>query len=430
MKPRRLFLYYLMFVVAMVTWTNVALAPPLPVRIAFLVAVLYPGLNDVRGLLVAALTCFWSIATYGYAYSYMPTMPYIYVFALTLALWMFWDRHRSITSRLLGGENSMPFFFLIYVWLSDAYTESSLGNTAYILLTMTMLTPFVPVVNRRTVTYFSLSFMTVTIVLSYYLIITRDLFTYGAAAFTTDLDRPGWTDQNYLGLVIGMGASVAITCMMKSKLYRWYFIALCIVTFSISIPVLLMLASRTALMALVASVVIQLMFSKWKKKYKFVLILAAAAFLYYLYANEYFDLVEKRIEADDGSGSNRMYIWEKKIHGFFANDSLVELIFGVGKDRGIGISTILGLNNVGFHNDFLAFFVCYGLVGLGFFTCMLFRPLFKARRHTPYFTAVYANFFYLLIGSLLIEPFSMDMYPFYAFLFYTMLLTKIKVLEK
>ena len=161
MRPGRMFLYYLLLLIVMVSWTNIAASPPLPVRIAFLVAVLYPGLNDVRGLLVAALTCFWSIASFGYAYSYMPTMPHIYVIAMTLGLWIFWDKHREITSRLLGGENSLVFFFLIYVWLCDAYTESTLGYTAYTLLTMTMIVPFVPVINRRTVTYFSICFITI-----------------------------------------------------------------------------------------------------------------------------------------------------------------------------------------------------------------------------------------------------------------------------
>lgn len=426
MKPWKLLLYYLLLLVVMVSWTNIAAAPPLPVRIAFLVAVLYPGLNDVRGLFVAVLTCFWSIASLGYTYSYMPTMPHIYVLAMTVGLWLFWDRHKEITSRLLGGENSLVFFFLIYVWLCDAYTESTLGYTAYTLLTMTMIVPFVPVVNRRTVTYFSLSFMTITIVLSYYLILTRDIFTYGSTGFTPELDRIGWSDQNYLGLGVGMGATVAFTCLMHAKIYRWYFLIYSLAALGISIPVLLMMGSRGALACVVVSVLVQLMFSKAKKKWKALLALSGLGFLYYLYTNEYFDLLERRAEWEDGTGSNRLLIWAKKYYTFIDNASFGDLVLGIGKDRGVGITQILGKNNVGFHNDFLAFFVSYGVIGLGFFLALILRPLRKLKWKSPYRTAVIANSSFLILGSLSIEPFYVDMFPVYAFLFYTLLLTKVK----
>lgn len=426
MSPRKLLLYYLLLLVVMVSWTNIMAAPPLPVRMAFLVAVLYPGLNDVRGLFVAALTCFWSIASLGYTYSYMPTMPHIYVLAMTVGLWLFWDRHKKITSRLLGGENSLVFFFLIYVWLCDAYTESTLGYTAYTLLTMTMIVPFVPVINRRTVTYFSLAFMTITAVLSYYLILTRDIFTYGSTGFTPELDRIGWSDQNYLGLGVGMGATVAFTCLMHAKIYRWYFLIYSLAVFVVSIPVLLLMGSRGALACVIVSVLVQLMFSKAKKKWKALLVFSGLGFLYYLYTNEYFDLLERRAEYEDGSGSNRLLIWTKKFYAFIDNASIGDLIFGIGKDRGVGITQILGKNNVGFHNDFLAFFVSYGIIGLGFFLALILRPLRKLKWKSPYHTAVIANSVFLILGSLTVEPFYMDMFPVYAFLFYTLLLSKVK----
>ncbi len=429
MRPVRMFFYYLLLLIIMVSWTNIVAAPPLPVRIMFLVAVLYPGLNDVRGLFVAALTCFWSIASLGYAYSYMPTMPHIYVLAMTVGLWLFWDRHKQITSRLLGGENSLVFFFLIYVWLCDAYTESSLGYTAYTLLTMTMIVPFVPVINRRTVTYFSICFMTITVVLSYYLIMTRDIFAYGSTGFTPELDRIGWSDQNYLGMGVGMGATVAFTCLMHAKVYRWYFLIYSLFSFGISIPVLLMLGSRTALMCLIVSVLVQLMFSKAKKKWKALLVIVGIGFLFYLYTNEYFELLANRAEAEDGTGSNRMLIWTKKLVTFINNADFSDLIFGIGKDKGVGITPILGMNNVGFHNDFLAFFVSYGIIGITFFTALIFRPLKKLKWRSPYRTAVIANSTFLILGSLTLEPFFMDLYPVYAFLFYTLLLTKVKAAD-
>ena len=426
MRPWKLLLYYLLLLGVMVSWTNVVVAPPLPVRVAFLVAVVYPGLNDVRGLFVAALTCFWSIASLGYTYSFMPTMPHIYVLALTVGLLLFWDRHREITSHLLGGENSLVFFFLIYVWLSDAYTESQLGYNAYTLLTMTMIVPFVPVINRRTVTYFSLSFMTITAVLSYYLILTRDIFTYGSTGFTPELDRIGWSDQNYLGLGVGMGASIAFTCLMHARLYRWYFLIYSFAVFGVSIPVLLMMGSRTALLCLVVSVLVQLMFSKAKKKWKAMLVMMGLGFLYYLYTNEYFELLANRADAEDGTGSNRLLIWRKKYFAFVDSVTISDLIFGVGKDKGVGITPIIGKNNVGFHNDFLAFFVSYGIIGLLFFTALICRPLKKLKWHSPYRTAVIANSAFLIVACNTLEPFFMDMFPVYAFLFYTLLLTKVK----
>ena len=426
MRPWKLLLYYLLLLGVMVSWTNIVAAPPLPVRVAFLVAVLYPGLNDVRGLFVAVLTCFWSIASLGYAYSYMPTMPHIYVLAMSVGLWLFWDRHKEITSRLLGGENSLVFFFLIYIWLNDAYSESTHGYTAFTLLTMTMIVPFVPVINKRTVTYFSLCFMTITTVLSTYLFLTRDVFYFGSTGFTPELDRIGWSDQNYLGLGVGMGASVAFTCLMHAKIYPWYFIVYSLAAFSISIPVMLMMGSRGALLCLIVSILVQLLFSRAKKIWKVLLILAGMGFLYYLYTNEYFDLLARRAEAEDGTGSNRLLIWAKKYYTFIDNATLGDLVFGVGKDKGISLTTINGINNVGFHNDFLAFLVSYGIIGLTFFVALLLRPLRKLKWDSPYRTAVIANSVFLILGSMTIEPFFIGVYPLYAFLFYTLLLTKVK----
>lgn len=426
MRPWKLLLYYLLLLVIMVSWTNMAAAPPLPVRVAFMLAVLYPGLNDVRGLFVAALTCFWSIASLGYAYSYMPTMPTIYVLTMSVGLWLFWDRHKEITSRLLGGENSLVFFFLLYVWLNDVYSESTLGYTAFTLLTMTMIVPFVPVINRRTVTYFSLCFMTITTVLSYYLILTRDVFYFGSTGFTPELDRIGWSDQNYLGVGVGMGASVAFTCLMHYKNYPWYFIVYSLVAFGVSIPVMLMLGSRGSLLCLAASVVVQLMFSKSKKIWKVLIVLTSIVFLYYLYTNEYFDLLARRAEAEDGTGSNRLLIWSSKYYTFIDNASFGDLVFGVGKDQGIGLTSVLGVNHMGFHNDFLAFLVSYGVVGLCFFVALLVRPLRKLKWSSPYRTAVIANSVFLFLACMTLEPFFIGMYPLYAFLFYTLLLTKVK----
>ena len=223
-----------------------------------------------------------------------------------------------------------------------------------------------------------------------------------------------------------MGATVAFTCLMHAKSHPWYIIVYSLAAFGVSIPVMLLMGSRGALVCVVASVLVQLMFSKAKKIWKVLLVILGIGFLYYLYANEYFDLLEHRFEAEDGTGSNRLLIWAMKYYTFIYNASLGDVVFGIGKDRGIGITPILGENNVGFHNDFLAFFVSYGIIGLAFFVALILRPLRKMKWQSPYRTAVIANSAFLILGSMTIEPFFIGVYPLYAFLFYTLLLTKVK----
>ena len=121
-----------------------------------------------------------------------------------------------------------------------------------------------------------------------------------------------------------------------------------------------------------------------------------------------------------------MLIWSSKYYTFIDNASFGDLVFGVGKDRGIGLTSVLGVNHMGFHNDFLAFLVSYGVVGLCFFVALLVRPLRKLKWSSPYRTAVIANSVFLFLACMTLEPFFIGMYPLYAFLFYTLLLTKVK----
>ena len=70
------------------------------------------------------------------------------------------------------------------------------------------------------------------------------------------------------------------------------------------------------------------------------------------------------------------------------------------------------LNSVGLQNDGVESF------------CKEKLPLLPWRE-----TAVIANIAFLIFGCLTLEPFFMDLYPLYAFLFYTLLLTKVKAKE-
>ena len=104
-----------------------------------------------------------------------------------------------------------------------------------------------------------------------------------------------------------------------------------------------------------------------------------------------------------------------------------QLLFGVGWEKGIEYGAArLKLKVLGFHNDFLAFLVCYGVIGLSLFLALLIQPLRNIKRRSQRWAVVYANVLYLIAGCATLEPFSTGNFTFYAFLMYTMLLARIE----
>ena len=422
MKTKYLAIYYTLLLLVMMTWTSQVEAPPMPLRIAFFIAVLLPGSRNRHGLFFVAMFCFWTISANSYSYSYMPTMPEIYLLATIVTLLIY--KYKFVP--LLGEGNILFLLLLLSVFLSSLDSGLPTNGLFEVLLIMFLTHLLLTKVDERTIVYFQLAFMVITIVLLFYLIAICGVFSFDIASIG-DKDRLGGNDPNYMGMIIGMGACVGIDCLLRFKQLNYYFIGLSIASIVLAVPVMLMLASRGALLCLVVSVIFQLFMKTGNQRAKIFMVLAGAYFLYYLYNNEYFDLLEARFLNDDGSGSNRTTIWKDKWDGYMSSLDFSQLLFGVGWEKGIDYGAArLKLKVLGFHNDFLAFLVCYGVIGLSLLLALLIQPLRNIKRRSQRWAVVYANVLYLVAGCATLEPFSTGNFTFYAFLMYTMLLAKIE----
>lgn len=421
MKTKHLAIYYTLLLLIMMLTRQVA-EPPMLLRIAFLIAVLLPGLRDRHGLFFVAIICFWTISINGYAYSYMPTMPEIY-FAATIVALLVYKCHNTT---LFGGGNILFLLLLLFVFLGSLDSGLPPNGLVQVLLIIFFSHLLLPESDEQTIVYFQLAFMVITIVLSFYLIADGGIFSIDIVS-VADRELIGWNDQNYMGMIIGMGAYVGFDCLLRFKQLNYFFIALSIISIVIAIPVMLMLASRGALLCLVASVFFLLFMKKGNLGAKMFVVLASAVFLGYLYYNDYFELLKARILNDDGSGSNRTIIWKSKWEGYTLALDFPKLLFGVGWEKGVGYGAAsYGLHGLGFHNDFLAFLVCYGVTGLSLFLALLILPFRNIRQQSEMWTVVCANMVYIIVGCCTLEPFAMGNVAFYAFLMYTILLARLK----
>ena len=409
-------IYYLLLLLFMLLWTS-RTDTPMILRTIFFVAVMIPGINNRHGLLLAALTFFWIVSTYGYAISFMPTMTEFYVAAAFVAIITF--RYKSRYTYFGGGNYVIPFL-LILTCVRNIWEGALVDDLVYILILLLLTHYLLPSINNQTINYFQMSFMSITLILALSFLAMRDRYIV-----PDEKGIIGWTDQNYFGMVIGMGASIGVANLFRFKELSKIIQTMTIASICLSVPVLLMLASRGAVMCLVASGALILLMSTSDYRKKLLIIASVVSFLYYLYTNEYFDLLEERIKQDDGTGSQRLTIWTAKWNAFFLKDSLWELLFGVSRQQGLAFGATNATRGLGFHNDFLAFFVSYGVMGLSLFVTLLTQPLRDIRRHSPYRIVIMANIAYLVAGSITLEPFFYGYFPFYAFLLYTMLLTRV-----
>ena len=80
---KRYYKYYLFLLVILCTWFSTIVAPPMPIRLVYLAALIIPAYLYAPNLIVPVLICFTGIAAYGFSCSYMPTELYYYLMRIS-----------------------------------------------------------------------------------------------------------------------------------------------------------------------------------------------------------------------------------------------------------------------------------------------------------------------------------------------------------
>lgn len=414
-------IYYGILLIVLISRKDAVSEPPMVLRLAFLGAVIIPAVLFKNVSYPAIITLFYTLTTQGFAYSYMPYTYIIYV-VLTLVLVLFYYKK----TKKVNNIPKFLLFFVVYILAVDLITSINnvdsnvFQNVFYIFFTVILFLIITSKDKENALTQLTLSFTVITIILSYLFFVNRDQFV---SDYAEGLERSRWTDPNYFGMIIGIGTTISFVKLFSKELKSLNIVhkLVYIIAIVISLPTLILNASRGAILSIICVLVFISIFSKIKLLSKIGIVLIGVASVVYLYNNQYFDLLLYRIENDSGGGSGRTDIWQSKIQAF-SQGNILQIIFGYGYHGGM---TITGEYR-GFHNDFVGFIVEYGIIGLCLFLYMLYYPVRKSFKNGKIQPDVVAIILYIAICSMTIEPFGLGVLPFYSFYMYALLLSNNK----
>lgn len=395
-------IYYIGLLIVLISWENTEIAPNIIYRSIYLIAFFLPLYLKYLNWTPILLTCFYIISSTGYAYNYFPTELYIYVFILFFGIF------------LNKKKLKLPFIIIImiiYISVIDLINNLKIENISYSLIIISFLFYFVDYKKIDIQKKISFSFIIASLLISILLVLNISKFSnnYGYG-----FERVSWNDENYFSTIVGMGLMCSIVGLFeKNKKKIKLFFILSIILIFIS---LLFVGSRGALLAISLGTLTILFVSKIKNKYKFLFATFLILFIFLLYNKGFLDFLLFRIKEDDGTGSGRLSIWEVKLNYFINNSNLFHLLTGYGYEKGF----LLGFQKgKGFHNDFIAFLVNYGFIGLSLFITFLTYPIRKVNSQNRWKVIVFS--IYLISCSLTIEPITAGRLPY--FLFYLYILT-------
>lgn len=397
-KNNRILLYYLILLLIVVFRTSET-EPNAVIRYGFLVAFFVPIVLKYTYLFPACLITFMTVGTYGFAYNFFPYNMGMYVIIAILGL-------LPAMKRMSFKVSGIFIFSLAYIFLINLFTSDYIPICVYSLATTILLVYYLSSNRQLNCKILLNGFCVASISLSVIYLMNYERFLID---YSSNIERSGWTDPNYLSCVIGMGVVSAIYLLayVKSDMYQKIF---WIATIGFSFIAQVMMASRGGILAVSLSSIILIFTTKVNPKYKLLIILGITAFIVWMYNNNYFELLQYRIEHDDGSGSGRSDIWLQRLDEFASFDFL-PMLFGVGYDR----SFFMGgsISAFGFHSDFVAILCQYGIIGFIAFIYILIRPMIGLRKAGLFPVAAFIIF--IMMSSMTLEPFTAGRLTYFGF---------------
>lgn len=403
--PKRIKYYYVFLIIILCCWTY-DYAPNIILRLLYLCALVFPlfFLTNTYKYAPYIVLTFTAVSAYGFASSFLPTETYYYTIILAIIAIIVRKNHKK--------HSKVPIILILYalyVTIVDLISNFKLENISYSSFAIIFAIFCIDVTEESFNKFFSLSFVIITIILCFY------FFVFGNRFIETgeDLERVLWKDPNYLGAVAGVGVLSSYIQIIKKNKSKFH-----LVIFILGFIMLALNASRGAALSTISAIIIFTLFSNVKFRVKFGVIFWGCIFLILLYNFHVFDILLTRIQEDDGTGNARTIIWAYKFDAYSAG-TLFQKIFGFGYQNGFMLGTQDGY---GFHNDYLAHLVDYGIVGIILFIILLLYPIFVCWPNKFYRAAVIAYISYLAICCFTIEPMTAGRITyFFLYLFALML---------
>jgi len=404
---KSLLIYYAVLLLMLCVWTSPSL-PPLGIRLVYFAAVLLPIFKRKSANYPAILSLFVLVSANRFAPSFMPFMPN-YLLVATLFMLMGVRFKASVKAPL-------PLFVMLAIILCIDFIHSrTIASSSYILGIIILFFLFIDEHLEQRRNELALSFLIIVAILGV------ESLLYGNDASATEtltvdgMERVGWSDPNYFSHMLGMGALVALQLLFTytnlSKNLRYTLLGLLFVI----VLVMFLVASRGGLVALAGSTVVLALLSRKTNSNAIKLLMVMLLFVFALYAMGAFDIMFARVENEDEAElGGRSLVWASKLVEFTAQASPIDWIFGIGKERALGLANYLAEGEVmGFHNDYLAILLSYGIVGLLGFVFLLAYPIFKFKN-----AAVTSGIVFLALYSMSLEPMFAGVMGYSCFYFY------------
>lgn len=393
-------------------------------RLGFLLLVIVPAFQHIK-LMPAIISLFFISSTAGYIEGLMPSQLYWYATISVLAVFSLSASHISF------GEVPIVLWLLLFlVTLVNMLEGMSIEHITY---SMFIISCFCLILQRRNdevVSLFSLVFALISLSLSIMFIMADPADT--ASYSYSGLERVmAFADPNYFACTLGMGALTSMIELFRPVKKPFYLKAFYIFVTVFSFVILILNASRGGVLSFAVATAIIIFFSRIGKTGKLATIAALALLIVFIYKNDYFALLEYRLQNDTGGGSQRTSIWIYKLTAFTQDSNFLHWLVGNGHNVGLALGgSQFGYGSgkvLGFHNDFIAFLVDYGIIGLSLFVGLLYTMYRQAKKNKPMQVFCYAALIYIIIQAMTLEPFTAGGLPIWVFAMYTLLLCQNRV---
>lgn len=424
-ESRQLYYYYgILFIVNLFAGLRYHGDASVMMRLAFMFMVIVPAFQHVK-LMPAIISLFFVSSTAGYIEGLMPSQLYWYATILVMAIVPLFFRHIPL--------GKVPIFFWLLLFLVTLVNLLDGMSIEHITYSIFIITGFLLILRRRNdevVSLFSLVFALISLSLSVMFIMAdpTDIATYSYSG----LERVNaFSDPNYFACTLGMGALTSVIEIFRPVKKPFYLKAFYIFVTAFSFVILILNASRGGVLSFAVAAAVIISFSRIGKTGKLASIVALGLLIVFIYENNYFALLEYRLQNDTGGGSQRTYIWMYKLTAFAQDSNFLHWLVGNGHNGGLAIGGSqfgYGAGKVlGFHNDFIAFLVDYGIIGLSLFIGLLYTMFRQAKKNKPMRIFCYAALVFIFIQAMTLEPFTAGGLPIWTFAMYTMLLCQNKV---
>lgn len=421
-KETFLYIYYILLIFLLLTWTDSNNLPPMPLRLAYTAAVTIPLMLRKSLLFPFVFLSIVSLSASRYAPSYMMFRPEYTAIVLLLNHFLFRNEQAKVT------PPKAYLFLLPIILLSDLFNDGFPSQCTFTFFCILLLLYYFSY-TKTVYKLWTISFIVVSLILSIEFFLFGSNYVEQVIASGISYDRLGWDDPNYFSCMLASGSLLAFQQFINSN-NKFLLRIIASVVFAVSFVAIIMMASRGASLALCSGVLVFFLLSDSSRTSKFIVSALVALFIFVLLNNDIFDMLSARVAGDDGTGSGRLVIWETKIQHFFSDGNILKWVFGFGNEGGMCVGSSSKFAKMGFHNDFIAFFVEYGILGLIIFISIFIMPL-KNKVNRP---TTISNMVFMLIVCMTLEPLTNGRIAYWLFWGYIMYVSsyngRLELIEK